>query len=210
MTRTTRALRPIVVVAAAVVFAGCSSSTIDVPEGAQVTIAPAVTASAAPSDSGEAPTDSGEAPADSGEAPAEGIPEESAEPVEDELDCAALLPVETVEAGLELPAGFVTASDSGVGCAWSMAGNPSALTLQSVSGATAETFSAQQEQGVVESSELGDQAFFRAADPAFDPAASVVVLLADRLVTLRSYVGDREQLEALAVDALAALGLDPA
>lgn len=203
MTRTTRALRPIVVVAAAVVLAGCSSSTIDVPEGAQVTIAPAVTASAAPSDSGEAP-------ADSGEAPAEGIPEESAEPVEDELDCAALLPVETVEAGLELPAGFVTASDSGVGCAWSMAGNPSALTLQSVSGATAETFSAQQEQGVVESSELGDQAFFRAADPAFDPAASVVVLLADRLVTLRSYVGDREQLEALAVDALAALGLDPA
>lgn len=193
MTRITRAAAPTALLATVLALAGCSSSAIDVPEGAQVTIAPAVTPTEAPS-----------------EAAPEPAPVESAAPVDDALDCATVLPVATIETVLELPTGFVTESDQGAGCAWAMAGNPAALVLLSATGATTDTFAAQQAQGAVEESELGDQAFYRAGDPAVDPAATLVVLLADRQVTVRSYVGDQESLEVLASDAMTALGLDPA
>lgn len=193
MMRITRAAAPTALLATVLALAGCSSSAIDVPEGAQVTIAPAVTPTEAPSETAPEPA-----------------PVESAAPVDDALDCATVLPVATIETVLELPTGFVTESDQGTGCAWAMAGNPAALVLLSATGATSDTFAAQQAQGVVEESELGDQAFYRPGDPAVDPAATLVVLLADRQVTVRSYVGDQESLEVLASDAMTALGLDPA
>ncbi|SMH31129.1 hypothetical protein SAMN06295885_0543 [Rathayibacter oskolensis] len=201
MIRSLRVATP-VVAALVLALAGCSSSTIDIPEGAVVSAAPT-----------RVPVES--APVES--APAQSTPEASATveteepaPVTETLDCATVLPVETIEAALELPAGFVTPSSTGAGCSWSMAGNTSALVLQTATGATSDSLAQQEAAGATEPSDLGDQAFFRAGDPAVDPAATLVVLAADRLLSLRSYVGDQEPLESLAADVFSALGQDPA
>ncbi|WKK72017.1 hypothetical protein Q0F99_02670 [Rathayibacter oskolensis] len=196
MIRILRTAVPIAVLAAA--LAGCSSSTIDIPEGAQV--APAPTA---------APTETA-AIEPTPEAPVEAAPVETTPATAGRvLDCAAVLPAETIESALSLPTGFVTVSEQSDGCAWAMAGNPSALTVQAVTGATEETLAQQEATGEAASSTLGDSAFYRAGDAAVDPAATLVVLVGDEMVTLRSYVGDQAALEELASDALTALDLDP-
>ncbi|QHF23524.1 hypothetical protein GTU73_05510 [Rathayibacter sp. VKM Ac-2804] len=188
--RRAAALAAALVLPAALLLGGCSSSTIDVPDEAPPTAVPSTAPSAGPT---AEPT----APAPSAAASVE------------ELDCAAVLPVETIEAVLELPEGFVTSSDQGSGCTWAMAGNPAALVLQTATGAGTSAFAAQESAGPVEPSGLGDVAFFRAGDPAADPAAAVVVLMGDRLLSLRSYVGGQAALEELATDALTTLGQGP-
>ncbi|KQQ05206.1 MULTISPECIES: hypothetical protein [unclassified Rathayibacter] len=198
MIRILRTAVPIVVLAAA--LAGCSSSTIDIPEGAQVTPAPvatpAVTAAVEPAPEATVPIET---------VPVETTPATASRA----LECTAVLPVETIETALGLPAGFVTASEQTDGCAWAMAGNPSALTLQALTGATEDTVAQQEASGSAASSTLGDRAFYRGADAAADPAATLVVLVGDEMITVRSYVGDQASLEELASDALTALELDP-
>lgn len=192
MTRTIRAASAMLM--AALALTGCSSSAIDVPEGAEVTIAPAPSAETTPGDAEPAPAEA---------APLEPMP---TGPVQDALDCATVLPVETIESVLDLPAGFVASSEQEGGCAWTMAGNPQALSVESESGATADDLAALQSGGAEVAGDLGDQSFFRPADPAVDPAATVVVLEGERLLTVRSYVGDQESLETLADSVLTALG----
>ena len=84
----------------ALALAGCSGTTVDIPEQAQPTIAtqtpaagttPATTDPAAPA----APTLTAET-----------------------LDCALVLPVETIESVLDLPEGFATPSEQLGACAW--------------------------------------------------------------------------------------------
>ncbi|MWV57350.1 hypothetical protein [Rathayibacter sp. VKM Ac-2754] len=193
MIRLLRTAVPIAVLAVA--LAACSSPAIDIPEGAQVTVAPATTAPAVETGAVE-PT------------PEQAATTPTAPPLQ-ALDCAAILPVETIEEALGLPSGFVTASGETDGCSWAMAGNPSALALQAATGATEDTVDEQEATGATESSELGDRAFFRAGDPAGDAASTLVVLVGDQLVTVRSFVGDQEAIETLATDALGVLGLDP-
>lgn len=171
-------------------LAGCSASAVDVPEEAEVTIAPAPTA--ARSADAVAP---GPPPAADQTVP---VPTLDA----DELDCAAVLPVETIEAVLEVPSGFITPVDA-AGCAWSMAGNPSAVAVQAASGAGREVFDSQRAAGATEESELGDEAFFRPGDASVGSAATLVVLAGDRLVSVSSFVGGREALETLADAVLA-------
>lgn len=191
--RRTAALATALVLPAALLLASCSSSsTIDVPDEAPQ----AAVESAAPS---TAPTAE----------PTATAPSPSAASSIEVLDCAAVLPVETIEAVLELPEGFVTPSEQGSGCTWAMAGNPAALVLQSATGAGTAEFTAQESAAPVQPSGLGDAAFFRAGDPAADPAATVVVLAGDRLLSLRSYVGAQGPLEELATDVLTALGQEP-
>ena len=169
-------------------LAGCSGTTVDVPEGAQPTIATQTPAATA-------------APATTGTAPA--APTLTAET----LDCAQVLPVETVESVLDLPEGFATPSEQLGACAWSMAGNPTALLLQSATGATLAEATARQTSAVAAvGSDLGEAAFFQPGDPALDPSSTLTVLAGDRLVSLRSSVGGQDALEMLAEDVLAALG----
>ncbi|TCL84893.1 MULTISPECIES: hypothetical protein [unclassified Rathayibacter] len=185
------ALVAALVLPAGLLLAGCSSSAIDVPDRAPAAAVDSTAPTAVPT-----------------AVPTTPAAEPTAGATVEVLDCAAVLPVTAIEAALELPEGFVTASDQGSGCAWAMAGNPAALVLQTATGATTADVAAQQSEAPVEPSGLGDAAFFRAGDPAVDPAATVVVLAGDRLLSLRSYVGGQAPLEELATEVLAALGQD--
>ncbi|WP_181026439.1 hypothetical protein [Rathayibacter tritici] len=186
-----RRSRPLAVAAVVLLLAGCSSTTIDVPRDAQVDI-PTPTAVEQTST-----TDPAAEPAVTPTAPVL---------VDEALDCAAVLPLDTITAALELPPGFVTDSALTGSCAWTIAGNSTALTLSSSSGATAASLVEQEQAGATEPVDLGDQALYRAGDASTDPAATVVVLEGTRLVTLRSFVGDQASLVGLAESALAAIG----
>ncbi|NQX04401.1 hypothetical protein HQQ82_06260 [Rathayibacter sp. VKM Ac-2856] len=190
MTRRSRraaGLAAALVLPAVLLLAGCSSAALDVPDEAPPVATPVETV--APSTDPTA---------------GEGAPTPGAADVES-LDCAAVLPITSIEAVLELPAGFVTTSEQGSGCAWAMAGNPAALVLQTATGDVAGAFEAQESVGSAVPSDLGDDAFFRAGDPAVDPAATLVVLAGDRLLSIRSAVGGQAALESLATEVLTAL-----
>ncbi|PTL73066.1 hypothetical protein C1I63_09535 [Rathayibacter caricis DSM 15933] len=167
-------------------LAGCSGGAVDIPESSQPTIA-------------------------TQEPGASVAPQQTAEPVVpsptiETLDCEAVLPVETIESVLELPSGFATPGEQPAGCAWTMAGNPSALLLQTATEATlAEVSTRQAATPGALASDLGEAAFFRPADAALDPASTLTVLSGDRLLSLRSSVGDQAALETLAEDVIAAL-----
>lgn len=170
-------------------LAGCSGGAVDIPESSQPTIATQ----------------------EPGASVAPVAPQQTDEPVVpsptiETLDCEAVLPVETIESVLELPSGFATPGEQPVGCAWTMAGNPSALLLQTATGATlAEVSTRQAATPGALASDLGEAAFFRPADAALDPASTLTVLSGDRLLSLRSSVGDQAALETLAEDVIAAL-----
>lgn len=191
MIRTIRAGVPILALAAA--LAGCSSSTIDIPQGAEVTLPPTATATPAATSMPDS-------------APVQSASSEPAATTDEVLDCATVLPIATISTAFALPAGFVTATEQTSGCAWSMAGNSSALTLWSATGAVAESFASQQSSGTAQPSTVGDQAFYRPGDSTIGPAATLVVLNGSRLMTLRSYVGDQAALESLAKDVITAIG----
>ena len=194
MIRRSRRAAPLAaLVLPALVLAGCaSSSALDVPDEAPSPVVQS-TAAVDPPTAEAAP---------SAAAPTAGASTEV-------LDCPTVLPITTIEAVLELPEDFATASDQGSGCAWAMAGNPAALVLQSATGAASGDFAVQESAGPVEAIDLGDSAFYRPGDPAVDPAATVVVLTGDRLISLRSYVGGQAALEQLATDVLTALEQAP-
>lgn len=200
MIRPSRSAAPLAALALAVVLAGCSSSTIDIPADAQVTPPPAVTA-----------TPDGAQPD-----PVDPLDDRPVDPIEsaavgEELDCATVLPVGTIETVLELPAGFVSAGETTDGvCVWAMAGNPSALSLSSATGVTVGDVTQQQQASASLPSDLGDAAFFLPADAEIDSAVSLLVLAGDRLLSVRSFVGDQEALETIASDALTVLGRDSA
>jgi len=185
MTRSTRL--PLSAVALVLALAGCSSATVDIPESARPTIA-----TRAPSAATAAP-----------EQPA--VPAAPSLVIET-LECDTVLPVETIESVLELPSGFAVPGDQPVGCAWTMAGNPSALLLQTATGATAAEVSTRQAAtaGALPS-DVGEAAFFQPADAALDPASTLTVLSGVRLLSLRSSVGDQAALETLAEDVIASL-----
>ncbi|KZX21021.1 hypothetical protein [Rathayibacter tanaceti] len=187
----------------ALVLTGCASGTIEVPPDAQVSIpTPSVGDRSTAGTTGDADATGTEpAPAEP-PAPAGAATTTTGAT----LDCASLLPLDTITSVLALPAGFATASEASDGCAWTIAGNTSALTVQSSTGGDATSFAALRDAGPAQPSEVGDNAFFRAGDPAVDPAATLVVLDGSRLVTLRSFVGDQPALESLATSVLSAIG----
>lgn len=186
-----RSSRPLAVIAVVLLLAGCSSSTIDVPRDAQVDIPTPTAAEQTPT------TDPAAEPVVTPTAPVL---------VDETLDCAAILPLDTITAAFELPPDLVTESALDGTCAWTIAGNATALTLSSSSGATAASLVEQEQAGATEPVNLGDQALFRAGNPSADPAATVVVLQGTRLVTLRSFVGDQASLVGLMESALVTIG----
>ncbi|MBF4461626.1 MULTISPECIES: hypothetical protein [unclassified Rathayibacter] len=195
----TRAGGTLAILTIALALAGCSSSTIDIPAGAEPTM-PAFdtpTGSASPSPTAAPGTTATVAP---------GAEATAGAPAKEQLDCATLLSLPTLSSALDVPGDFISASEPGDGCAWSMAGNPAAVTVQSTTGASAQSLDALKASGSVTVTGLGEQAFYTAPDPTIDPAATLAILDGDRLVVLRSFVGGQAALETLATDVLRGLG----
>ncbi|MBF4461624.1 MULTISPECIES: hypothetical protein [unclassified Rathayibacter] len=166
-------------VALSTLLAGCSGGAlIEVPESASPTIASA----------------------------ARSAGEGTARSATDTLDCAAALPASRIEKDLALPEGAVGQPEPSTdGCAYAIAGNPSAIVLTMEPGRLADTFKrAGRAQGATPAP-LGTAAYWRRGD-AREPS-ELAVLAGGIEVHLVSSVGEQTTLVSWAVAMLASQGV---
>ncbi|QHF23522.1 hypothetical protein GTU73_05500 [Rathayibacter sp. VKM Ac-2804] len=175
---------PLLVVAATILLAGCSSAPVlDVPESAR-TAAPS--SLAAPE---AAPTATATADL----------------PASPELDCSTALPPAAVESAVGLPAGTAALQQSGDTCSYAVAGNPSAVVVRVGPARLAETFIGAGEAVGAVSAPLGEAAYRLEGSPT--TPSELAVLAGGYEVHVESYVGDQDVLADWAVAVLDPLGV---
>ncbi|NQX15201.1 hypothetical protein [Rathayibacter sp. VKM Ac-2857] len=175
---------PLLLIAATVLLAGCSSpAVLDVPESAG-TAAPTSVAAPEAVPTATAATDTPAAP---------------------ELDCSAALPAAAVESAVGLPAGTAVLLQTEDACSYAIAGNPSAVLVTVGPARLAETFTGAGEAVGAVPAPLGEAAYRLEGSPT--TPSELAVLAGGYELHVESFVGDQDALADWAVAVLDSLGV---
>ncbi|QHC67494.1 hypothetical protein GSU68_13570 [Rathayibacter sp. VKM Ac-2759] len=171
--------------ATVLLLSGCASgAVIDVPDSAGSAATAVPTASAAP-----------EPPAATSTAAAA-------------LDCTTALPAGTVEDRLGLPRGTATPAVVDGDCAYSIAGNPSAVAVSLTPARLVDTFTGEGDSRGAASVPLGSAAYWVQGSAATSTPSELAVLAGGQELHIVSFVGDQGALLDWAVAVLGSVGVD--